>query len=501
MKYCKNCGEQMDAEAKFCASCGENTNDSKIDSDLKATGTTQKNRSVKKILLGVVSLLALIGVGLFIYPRIFSSAEETPLTMEYASGYWVPSNQADDFEKVVYLDNEYLALIPIQSTDNQEIDGYQVTDTHFDEEENSLEISYQNENQDHTLHIEQAKNLENVLFTYDNHPSEEYTAISQETFQEKNDLDVKEALEEIFADNSEDVEVDEEVADSETPELTLENVAGYYVGYNEENEMETIFHLTEDYSGLISIHPLDYSAVAYSGSQINNVSIEEDTMILDVYMIDHHSIRYREYLELQTTLVFDLNQKPVEVYLNGSSTPYIYMELDKIYKEIGDKITFEPDVFLHSLYEQDLRKILDENLVDESSVDEKTPEIWGSYVYEEKNALGDILRHHLEYIPTENIANHEILGGYHLTVEGLRNEGIIGVESIYQTTTSTEGGMGGEDFPGFVTALDYNEANQMITVTTKYEHTGTVSQGKFYLGEDGSLIPVENQERIYRPNS
>lgn len=63
--YCKNCGNKINDDAKFCTKCGTETDRQVIKprSSIKTSGNKEKHKSYKNIIIGVIVILAVFLVG------------------------------------------------------------------------------------------------------------------------------------------------------------------------------------------------------------------------------------------------------------------------------------------------------------------------------------------------------------------------------------------------------------------------------------------------------
>lgn len=391
MSYCGKCGTKLDKNTKYCPSCGseiiqskpkqtENLNQSipgapvsstskipvvdtpkepidetEVSSEPEVGDEELKKKGLRDLIIGIVILLGVAAVFfLYVRPKYFMEKVVPDLTMETASGYWVSSKvdkfAVEDLDMSLYIDEE---MVVVAEDGEETINRYTVEDHLVDEEMGELEISLLDvEGTESTLHLQMSdESTEDSIVMVIESPttdSTEFVSVAESTYFEAGGSNLKELSE---------VEVEEEA--EEVSEFTISDVLGYYVGRDEENKIDFILKIAEDYTTRVSLHPIDGSVVAFGASHIDNLTIEGHLIEMDVRMVDHHSSRHSEIHEIESTFDFDMDANPIQFYLNGSESPTVYMELEDIEAEIEGAELDDVEGRLQSLYEDTLLDIIE----------------------------------------------------------------------------------------------------------------------------------------------
>src|SRR5699024_3299050 len=196
MAYCAKCGAKIDDHIKFCLSCGTKVDElkgSKSETSIKKSETkleevknekaNKKKYLSKKVLGSIVGLLTLILLFiLFIYPKVFSQAEQPPLTMESASGYWFSTqghSDEKDLNKSIYIDEDFVVTA---SEEEDSFDGYVVKKHVLDEDTGELNITVQSfEDEEYVLVMayteDSTDTSKEVILAFENEPVEEFLSI------------------------------------------------------------------------------------------------------------------------------------------------------------------------------------------------------------------------------------------------------------------------------------------------------------------------------------
>lgn len=509
MHYCSKCGTKIEKTVAFCPSCGTKVATTEPVIPVK-NEPVKKKRSVFPILSFLILFISLLALFfLFIKPRYFSEAEAEAISMEVASGYWVSKDSALTTEEgieydasalstALYLDEDVFVL----TEDGQDtLDGYAVSTHSIDEEDTTLTVELMdNSDVQKTLTVTiDESDKHSFIFELEGKDSMEMVSVTEEEYVAAGGLDLKgEAISQL-----DDTDVEEQPSEEESEqELTLSEVTGYYVGRDENQTIDYVVKLTEDYMSSVTINPLDGSAEAFSASEIVTGLIDENVLRLDVLMMDHHSIRERELHDVTFNLVFSLENNPISYQYEGDTSDYVYMTLEDIVSELNGAIAFDLEERLTSLYEVDYQGILDEeddtdtgNFV--GAILNSDQSIWGTYVHEEEDQDGYAVRTYVQFEPIDEIDRIFTLDGDELSRDDLENLGIAGLWDTWLESDNPEGGLGGQSVPTYISDVEYDEETKLFTVYMLFE-LGDEPEPRYYsLVGPGRIVSTANTEREF----